>query len=198
MKKIEQERISPQLKWARANKEKIKLYRRAHILRNKEKVAQMKKQYKKSNNLKIKCHQKVERSLKNGVLKKPITCQQCGKNAKLHAHHCDYSKPLEVIWMCPFCHKEWHKSSVAKNLFFAPYIETKKDKENKRLINSAKFYKKHCANGHEFSKENSVIRVYRGEAYRKCRICQRITYKKFMDKQKHKSKLAKKIEVTNE
>lgn len=35
-------------------------------------------------------------------------CEICG-NTKTEAHHPDYSKPLEVIWLCDFHHKEEHK-----------------------------------------------------------------------------------------
>jgi hypothetical protein len=35
-------------------------------------------------------------------------CEVCGEN-KVHAHHPDYSKPREVIWLCPVHHKEEHR-----------------------------------------------------------------------------------------
>lgn len=34
-------------------------------------------------------------------------CFVCG--AKAHAHHPDYDRPLDVIWLCPKHHKEAHK-----------------------------------------------------------------------------------------
>lgn len=35
-------------------------------------------------------------------------CEKCGlPNA--HAHHDDYSKPLEIRWLCPVHHKEAHR-----------------------------------------------------------------------------------------
>jgi hypothetical protein len=37
------------------------------------------------------------------------TCEQCGSTDKTHAHHDDYKQPLNVRWLCPVCHKEWHE-----------------------------------------------------------------------------------------
>jgi ribosomal protein S27AE len=38
-------------------------------------------------------------------------CQGCGSNQAV-AHHEDYSKPLDVKWVCEHCHKAVHKGSV--------------------------------------------------------------------------------------
>jgi len=34
-------------------------------------------------------------------------CEVCGEE-KTHAHHDDYSKPLNVRWLCAAHHKQWH------------------------------------------------------------------------------------------
>ena len=36
----------------------------------------------------------------------PHPCWVCGKRAE--AHHPDYSRPLEVVWLCPGHHKQTH------------------------------------------------------------------------------------------
>jgi len=58
---------------------------------------------------KIKAINKVNWALKSGKLKKPTTCQSCGSKKDLQSHHWDYSKELDVIWLCKLCHKYTHK-----------------------------------------------------------------------------------------
>lgn len=67
----------------------------------------------------------VEYAVRIGRLIRPDACEQCGKNGTfkdgrtaIQAHHSDYNKPLEVIWLCQKCHHEWHKcnSSIGKEV----------------------------------------------------------------------------------
>ena len=44
--------------------------------------------------------------VKSSVLKK-YPCRDCGA-LKVEAHHEDYSKPLEIIWLCKRCHARLH------------------------------------------------------------------------------------------
>ncbi len=51
-------------------------------------------------------HQRAYSAIRYGKLeKKP--CEVCGSNV-VHAHHDDYSKPLDVRWLCPKHHSEHH------------------------------------------------------------------------------------------
>lgn len=51
----------------------------------------------------------VSRAIKEGILKKPKRCSNCKLKAKkINAHHPDYSKPFEVVWLCQGCHSELH------------------------------------------------------------------------------------------
>jgi hypothetical protein len=48
--------------------------------------------------------QKLRYAVKVGKLKK-LPCEVCGE-VKVHGHHEDYSKPLEVKWLCDIHHKQ--------------------------------------------------------------------------------------------
>ena len=43
---------------------------------------------------------------------KPKICSVCNKRKRLSGHHDDYSKPLEVKWLCSSCHKLIHLNST--------------------------------------------------------------------------------------
>jgi transposase-like protein len=48
-------------------------------------------------------------AVKLGVLTKALNCEICGIEGKMEGHHEDYSKPLDVKWVCKTCHKHIHK-----------------------------------------------------------------------------------------
>jgi hypothetical protein len=62
------------------------------------------------NQVKRRAHIKVGNAVRDGKLEKATACQVCGATERrLHGHHHDYSKPLDVVWVCPPCHREFHK-----------------------------------------------------------------------------------------
>jgi Bacillus phage endonuclease len=40
-----------------------------------------------------------------GIVKRPRACYSCGRVKLLEAHHVNYSKPLQVFWLCRPCHR---------------------------------------------------------------------------------------------
>lgn len=76
-------------------------------LENPEHKAEITKKYRENNPKKYKAHSMVGRTIKSGKLI-PQPCFVCGAE-KVHGHHCDYDKPLEVLWLCPEHHSEWHR-----------------------------------------------------------------------------------------
>lgn len=46
------------------------------------------------------------KALKSGTLIRATSCQVCGSDRNIEAHHPDYSKPLDVRWLCKRCHRK--------------------------------------------------------------------------------------------
>lgn len=57
--------------------------------------------------------QAVNNAIRDGRLVRPKHCQECGATGKIHGHHPDYSKPLEVMWLCVQCHGLQHRKESA-------------------------------------------------------------------------------------
>ena len=62
---------------------------------------------------KANCRSYVNVYIRRGKIKKE-SCVICKSNIKIQAHHLDYNKPLEVIWLCKDCHYKAHQD---KELF---------------------------------------------------------------------------------
>lgn len=56
---------------------------------------------------KKKAHRAVAAAVKSGRLIRGA-CADCGGAENVQAHHHDYSKPLDVTWLCPPCHAIRH------------------------------------------------------------------------------------------
>lgn len=69
-----------------------------------------------NNRLHVLCKNKVLYAIKTGKLKKAIVCESCGLIKKLHGHHRNYNKPLEVVWLCASCHQKEHNEVKSKTL----------------------------------------------------------------------------------
>jgi hypothetical protein len=61
--------------------------------------------------LRIEARAKVRLALSSGKLTREA-CEVCGTNGG-HAHHDDYSEPLNVRWLCRRHHDELHREAVA-------------------------------------------------------------------------------------
>lgn len=75
-------------------------------------VAASKKKWMESNTIKNAAKYMVNNAVRDGRLKKEYSCSNCGiTGVRIHGHHDDYSKPLDVRWLCSKCHMAWHKEN---------------------------------------------------------------------------------------
>lgn len=85
-------RVERQKSFRLKNPEKIKLYKERQ--KNKPDF-----------NLKNAARTAVAVAIKKGILVRPDVCSFCNKQKnKIEAHHQDYNKQLDVIWLCKPCH----------------------------------------------------------------------------------------------
>lgn len=82
------------------------------------------KKWREKNPQKVKAHSIVNEAIKTGKLVKPSECSCCKLKKEVQAHHEDYEKPLDIIWLCPACHSKLHKQKRIENGF--QYKPTKK------------------------------------------------------------------------
>lgn len=91
------------------NIEKIRAYDRARgILPHRLALAaKVQKLWRSEDRRRSAAHNAVARAIRNGSLSKE-NCVRCGSNKSV-AHHEDYNKKLDVMWLCMPCHKQRHK-----------------------------------------------------------------------------------------
>lgn len=82
---------------------------RAKLPHRKKHITENTKSFRSNNPEKYKAHSIVGFAIKSGRLIKPESCQSCGCDGIIHGHHDDYSKPLEVMWLCVPCHAARHQ-----------------------------------------------------------------------------------------
>jgi len=113
--------------WYRANRERHRASARLWEIENADKVAEARQRSKERNPEadsensrrqrlrhpeKAKARRAVSHAVQRGKICKPEICERCEKRVEspvnMHAHHHDYSKPLEVEWLCRNCHVDRH------------------------------------------------------------------------------------------
>jgi hypothetical protein len=112
--------------WAKNNPKKRKAIWRRHAEQNREAYAEANRLYYRrhretrmqslqrywdANPGKREARHAVAYAIQTGRLtRKP--CEECGSQKTVHAHHHDYSKPLDVKWLCSLCHGKEHRAAA--------------------------------------------------------------------------------------
>lgn len=95
-------------RWRAENKDKTRAYKAA----NREAVKAIQDSFKARNPEKYAAWTILRNALAAGKVVKGV-CEQCGA-VKVEGHHDDYTKPLEVRWLCKKHHVEHHRLFKAK------------------------------------------------------------------------------------
>lgn len=112
-KKNPERRREARRAWEDRNRELINERRRQRAKEARQKTAAKTRRERKLYPEKYQARTAVSNALQEGRLTKPDTCEDCGEPTKsrdLHGHHEDYSKPLDVEWLCATCHGKRHRT----------------------------------------------------------------------------------------
>lgn len=95
--------------WDRRHPERRRELTRSWANRNPGRMSALIGKWRRANLDKATAWAKVERAIRAGrLVRQP--CEVCGNKA--HAHHEDYTKPLDVRWLCPLHHKAAHMAEA--------------------------------------------------------------------------------------
>jgi hypothetical protein len=86
-----------------------------HTPKGKISILSQIKKYSKKNPEKVYARNIVLKKVYYKKIIKPSICSICNKEFPkklIHGHHSDYSKPLDVIWVCAQCHVNIHRKVI--------------------------------------------------------------------------------------
>jgi hypothetical protein len=89
-------------------REKRRAIQRKARQRNKSLYYSFKRSWEKKNPVKHAAHLALTHAVEHGKIIRPGHCSRCGVICAPQAHHPDYLKPLDVIWLCRPCHDLIH------------------------------------------------------------------------------------------
>ena len=95
------------VKWRAENRERIHQYMRDNKGRWPAQTRQVSKQRTPEA---IAARDALNNAVRLKKVIKPSKCEACEATVRLHGHHDDYSKPLDVRWLCTPCHVELHRN----------------------------------------------------------------------------------------
>ncbi len=94
--------------WQRKQVAKYAATRRKYRVLNRDTDREYSRKSSRANRKQRNTHARIYCAIRRGQLIKPKYCQGCGAAGIIQGHHEDYNKPLDVIWLCPRCHKDKH------------------------------------------------------------------------------------------
>lgn len=84
---------------------------RRYVKRHPDRIAARVKRERKANPKIFKARKALTGAVERGAVLKPTSCEDCERELEarlIHGHHADYSRPLDVEWLCARCHATRH------------------------------------------------------------------------------------------
>ena len=97
-----------QKKWCKENREARRKIAKKWLDSNKDAVTAWHTEWRRNNREKARASQQIRDHIRRGTMTRPENCEICLKKCKPEGHHKDYSKPLDVQWLCRTCHLHQH------------------------------------------------------------------------------------------
>lgn len=100
--------------WRKANPERRREIERKY--RSQFTPSERKQREKMRNAVRSTAWRRLREAIEEGRIHKPSRCEDCGvvfPVEQIHGHHEDYTKPLNVIWVCRGCHQARHDAMKA-------------------------------------------------------------------------------------
>lgn len=105
--------LAQKRKWNLAHSELVKAKARRYRAKHREEVRAYVARVKQERPERYAAKLAVRNAVRRGDLSRPSRCENCGERRRLNAHHPDYSKPLEVKFLCHRCHGDEHLRRAA-------------------------------------------------------------------------------------
>jgi len=104
-----EESLQRNKKWREENRERTNELNREAYQRNKEWYNERRRKMLKDHPEINRARSLVNKHIREERMDRPKFCEKCGKECFTYAHHEDYSKSLEVIFLCRKCHTLIHR-----------------------------------------------------------------------------------------
>ena len=92
-----------------SSRKSVRVYeaQRAKSPERKAKVLQYQQRRRARDPMKDRARYTFRNAIRDGIVVPPIACSRCrATGVQIQGHHTDYSKPLDVEWLCFLCHRE--------------------------------------------------------------------------------------------
>lgn len=103
--------------YERRNRDRLNAKRRARRRANPQAEHERGQKERQINPHRTRTRRAVNNAVRDGRLVKPARCRLNNENCsgQIEAHHPDYNKPLDVMWLCVTHHAAWHASFAVED-----------------------------------------------------------------------------------